>query len=306
MAKKEKDKKAKFGEIAQKWLESKKGEVKVSSYSSYSIALKEIILPKISEKKMKTVCKQEFLEKLAKEFLDEGYRKNTVGNYITLVKSIVRYYQGTIEGIDVCKDKVEVTSLTEARKIIAKAKLDEDHTNFRNLGILIIMYTGMSISELCALKWENIDYEGAFISIKEIASRIITNIDEKKTQVVVTDAHAQRKVPIHSMLARAMKPYLNGRVEDDCYILTNSTKIMEPRTFQNYLISFCKGFDRTYTASNMREMFIVTALKKGMSPVVVAEIVGTTYKQIYDKYGDFIEITDDDKVRELKKLSYAK
>lgn len=300
------EKKAKFGEIAQVWLASKKGEVKASSYATYNLLLNEKILPKISGKKMKKLCKREFIEQLANEFLEEGYAKDTVENIIGIVKSIVIYYKGTIEGVAVLVDKSKTDDGKDssmARKIIAKAKRDKEHTNYRNLGILIVMYTGITISELCALKWKNIHYEEGFITINEAVSRI-SIVEDKRTELVIQEANVKRDIPIHSQLARAMKPYLDAGVEDDHYVLTNNAQIIEPRTFQNHIKTFCKSFDKAYTASDMREMFIVTLLRKGVSIAVVAEIAGTTLQHICNTYGEFISVSSKDKINEMKKLAY--
>ncbi len=41
-----------------------------------------------------------------------------------------------------------------------------------NLGILISMYTGLRIGEVCALKWSDIDFESKKIRIRHTVQRI--------------------------------------------------------------------------------------------------------------------------------------
>ena len=43
-----------------------------------------------------------------------------------------------------------------------KTKLENyclKHDSLRNIGIIICLYTGLRVGEICALKWKNIDLE---------------------------------------------------------------------------------------------------------------------------------------------------
>lgn len=297
-----KKKKSTFGEISSKWLEMKKGQIKMASYPYYKRSIDKIC-DKISGMDMEKICKRESLEWLEKEFFNEGYASRTVENFMVMTKAVIHYYRENIETVGYAGE-CDIMVCTQAKKIIAKAKDDKGHTDFKNLGNLIIMYTGITVSELCALKWENISLQNLTLTVKEAAARI-TLYDEGKTEISVSEVD-ERCIPICAQLEKILKEYMKNVKCSKDYILTNSDKLLEPRNFQNYVKTFCKKqLKDTYTPSDFRDMFIVTALKNGMSPIVLADILGVTIQHLYKRYGELIaSVTEELKRAEINKMKY--
>lgn len=57
----------------------------------------------------------------------------------------------------------------------------------RNIGILISLYSGIRIGELCALKWEDIDFKKGIVDIHKTIQRIyIKDKDKNISKVIIT------------------------------------------------------------------------------------------------------------------------
>jgi len=307
MAKTEKNTRKKdliFEEVALKWLKEKKGNIKDSSIVQYEHLLDAILLPKLGKKKMKSVCKREFLKILENELIEEGYSENSVSNILVIVKCVVNFNKGTLKNIGNSpkRECIKVITKEHIKKILALAKRDKEHNEYKKLGILIILYSGLTISELCALKWENINLETKSICISSTLRRE-KGLDSDKSKLESNESK-KRIIPINKQLEKCFC-MLTENHSENFYVLTNTSKPMEPRTFQYFLNSIFKNLPGDYTASNLRDTFIITALKNGMNPVFLAEITGISLNHLFYRYQKFmLEINDEQKIKEIQKIKY--
>lgn len=288
-----------FKDVALEWLESKKDAVKKASYAQYEYTLKSAVLPYVGKKRMKTVGGEAFLKELESKLIEEGYSEKTILNIFVLIKSVIRYGQGLPFQYEPeeKKSKHSDASISEAKRIVAEAKAGK--LDYRKLGIIIIMYTGVSVSELCGLRWNCIDMKNLYITVNQRIARVSNG---EGTELVSEDVDV-RRAPINGQFKKIINMYMNA-VESGNYVLTNSEKCMEPRTFQMYVKQFFKkaGFKKVRTPSEMREMFIISSLKNGVSFVAMAKITGVTVQRILDIYADFI--CEPDVHQEMSKLVY--
>ena len=79
------------------------------------------------------------------------------------------------------KNELQVFNEKEIKKLEKVCIKSED---IRNIGILIAIYTGMRIGEICALKWEHIDLNKKLINVKQTLQRVY--VEKKKTKVIIT------------------------------------------------------------------------------------------------------------------------
>ena len=82
--------------------------------------------------------------------------------------------------------------------------------NLYKLGILLSLYTGIRIGELCALRWENIQLEAKTIKIRETLQRIPTVGESSKTRIIITEpksACSVREIPLPECLLPIITPF---------------------------------------------------------------------------------------------------
>ena len=112
--------------------------------------------------------------------------------------------------------------------------------NIQKIGIIICLYTGIHIGEVCALKWEDVQFENAVLHIYKTVYRTKDfSKNNRKTKLIVKETkskHSVRYIPLGSTLLEYLKKY---RQEDSCFALTgNSEKPLDPRTYQNQFYSY--------------------------------------------------------------------
>jgi len=132
------------------------------------------------------------------------------------------------------KDReMRVLSRAEQEALIRTLLQDMDSCKF---GILLSLYTGIRIGELCALQWDDICIESSTLKVRKTMQRIQnTNIDaEAKTKVIITEPKSQcsiREIPLPQFIINIAKQFQNN---PQAYILSGEeTKYVEPRTMQN-------------------------------------------------------------------------
>lgn len=230
-----------FEEIVTLWQADKRQYVKRSTYAAYSLLISNHLLPSFSGI-------NDITESLVQDFvftkLEAGLSKKSVKDILIVLKMILKYgvKQGYIihREIDVKfptereKQEVEVLSRTNQKQIMEYVKA---HFTFMNLGIYICLCAGLRIGEVCALSWDDVDVDFGVIKISKTIQRIyIIEGTEKHTELIIDTPKSKnsiREIPIAKDLLKLIKPFkkvVNGQF----YILTNSSRPTEPRTYRNY------------------------------------------------------------------------
>lgn len=135
-----------------------------------------------------------------------------------------------------CVKKPACTLDHNKQATLTKYLLDNP-TNI-NVGIMICLYGGLRIGEICALKWSEVSSDCKCINICKTMQRIqIPNSesDGQKTKIVIEkpkSVHSIRIVPIPGILAGMMCEMCQ---DPGTYVLTGEHKYIEPRTFENHI-----------------------------------------------------------------------
>lgn len=70
-----------------------------------------------------------------------------------------------------------------------------DNFNFRNLGVLICLHTGMRIGEVCALKWSDIDIRQGIITVNKTIERLYV-VDGTRRYTELIYRRLRPRIPI--------------------------------------------------------------------------------------------------------------
>lgn len=239
-------------ELCGEWLASSKLRVKKSSYCCYEKLINKHILPyfeNICYGKLSTPVINEFAAHKLKCGRVNGFgglSAKSVHDILVVMRSVAKYaereygYRNPMRNISMPKSEskeAEVFNKEERGKLQSylKSNLTES-----NLGILLTMYSGMRIGELCALTWGDIDFESGTIHVSKAVQRVTGGSDGLKTKVAVTSPKSKtsvRDIPIPAFVLELLKQ--NSRL-DGSYILSGTAKPVEPRTMQNRFKSVLK------------------------------------------------------------------
>lgn len=200
-------------DLSEEWLKQIEIKTKQSTTAKYTHTIKNHILPylgKINISELNCTVINEFIrEKTANGKLDKsgGLSPKTIRDIISILNQMLRFAQ-TSEYIapvkfDIPKPRTqeqELKALTpkEQEMLVRYVK---NHINAENSGILIALYTGVRLGELCALQWKDIDFELSVIKITKTIQRI-QNTDKSipnKTRIIIDTPKSKksmREIPI--------------------------------------------------------------------------------------------------------------
>lgn len=172
--------------------------------------------------------------------------------------------------------EVEIFSIKEQRCLEACALQSQDQ---RALGIILCLYTGIRLGELCALTWGDIDWESGFMSITKTVSRVKTfKQDSKKTELIVgtpKSRNSMRKIPVPEFLLKLVKQRNLWEENEDAFVLSGKETPIDPRIFQKLykkLIKEANLRDRKFHA--IRHTFATRGLELGVDIKTISEILG--------------------------------
>ena len=158
------------------WLLFKKNTIKSSTYYKYNYLIQKYILSFFKNKNIYFFLNYDFNAYI--EYLTNILSAKTTKDVIAIFKSILKYIERKYN-IDYKLDLIsspkseqdEVKILKEEERI----KLEEyilESNNLKYIGILISLNTGLRLGEICALTWDNIDFEENCININKTIQRI--------------------------------------------------------------------------------------------------------------------------------------
>ncbi|MBP3924151.1 tyrosine-type recombinase/integrase [bacterium] len=276
-----------FEKVAAEWLETLKPRLKESSVVKYTNILKKYLLPYFKNNSIEAITREE-IDDFIKVLLVEGYSgaglaPKTVLSIVSVLKSVFEYADqyGKYDVADIRKLTVKqpqksmrVLSISEQQKL--SQYLCNDLTLI-NLGILVCLYTGVRIGEICALKWEDISFEEQYLYVHKTMQRIQNEKDaEKKTFIWISTPKSDcsiRKIPLPDELFKLLT---KARCPDNTYFLTGlEDSFIEPRTLQNRFkaaIHICAIQDANFHA--LRHTFATRCVELGFDVKSLSEILG--------------------------------
>ena len=289
-----------FDSLINAYLVQKQYNAKESTYAHYCNIINTHILPSLGSMPLSEISAQT-IERFASEklkcgnlILNIGLSPKTVKDILSIVKSILKYgadnnliNRETMSFSLPRTNKKDVEALSnEERERLEKYTVDADNIHF---GIYLCLYTGLRLGELCALKWEDINFSDEVINIRKTMLRISSASNDKKTKIIISSPKTEtsnRQIPLPKDLVIMLKNRSIDISSQKDYFLTNSSKFIEPRNYyKKYkrIISKC-GLER-YTFHALRHTFATRCIEKGFDPKVLSEILGhSNVKITLDRY----------------------
>lgn len=265
-------------ELFEEWLSAIKLKVKSSTYANYKMKADKHILPEFGRLRYDKLTVQpvhSFIEKK----LENGLSAKYVSDIIIVFKSMTKYIS-RVHGFrnplaDVVLPKVaktEMKLLTESQqKQLCSYLLN--NLNNTSVCVLLSLYTGLRIGEICGLKWSDIDFEKNILTVRRTVQRI--RIDEHGTKLIVDTPKSrtsQRSIPILAFIMDILKRFKSS---DNLYILSGNTKVNEPRTLQRRFKSMLKKADLpSVNYHSLRHMFATNCIRAGFDVKTLSEILG--------------------------------
>jgi len=276
----------KVGKLINAWLSDVKNKIKESTYSNYIMKLKKHIFPYFSDMEYNKLTAEK-LNAFITQKLNDGLSEKYVSDIVILLKSVAKFshkrygYTNRIDYVTLPKhqktDEKKLFSLDEQKQLETEIR---KNPNTSNIGILLSIATGIRIGELCALKWSDIDLKKSTVTVRHTIQRIC-NTDSKGTRLIISSPKSKtsaREIPLPSFIIPLL---MTVRSADDCFFLSGSQKITEPRTMQYRFKSLLKKADLPYiNFHSLRHMFATNCIELGFDVKTLSEILGHSSVEI--------------------------
>lgn len=142
-------------------------------------------------------------------------------------------------------------------------------------GILLSLFMGLRIGELCGLKWEDVDFQHKVLRIRRTVQRITSANGNRKTKIVISvpkSATSFREIAIPDML---MKYFEMFRDEANHFILSGTDKPVEPRTMQYRYKKILQSAEvESHNYHKLRHTFATNSAEKGFNVKVLSAVLG--------------------------------
>jgi len=269
-------------EVAEQWLSSAKLRVKESSYVNYANIVNKHIIP---------ILGGEFMQNLTTSRLNDfihhklnhgrlngngGLSAKSVRDIMTVYRSIEAYAAREYGVRETCftmpkieKKQTDILTADERKKLEFYLLNNQNNTN---IAILLCLFTGLRIGELCGLKWKDIDFDNAVLYVKRTVQRVSK---KGKSQVIIGTPKSKssvRTVPIPAFVLDILRGYRNC---GDFYIITGKGKPTEPRTMQNRFKAILKNCGiRNVNFHLLRHTYATICIENGFDPKTLSELLG--------------------------------
>ena len=252
-----------FSALCDAWLLRKRDEIRESSYIKYRAILERHIKPRLGSRRLGGICTAS-VDAFTRELLEtDGLSVKTVHDILSVLHSVlkdtearrpagalavqIRYPKGK-------RREMRVLTIEEQKRLVAYLLHPTDSCKF---GLLLALYTGLRIGELCALRWSCIDLREQTIRIAATMQRL--GKTGEGTRIV-----------IGAPKCRHMQP-----ADPEAYVLTGGPAYMEPRTLQYRLKRYTAacGLEGVH-AHTLRHTFATRAIESGFELKSLSEVLG--------------------------------
>jgi len=280
-------------DIAYEWLSSAKLRVKESSYANYENIVFKHILPVLGREYISALTTQKLNDfihyKLNSGRLNRsgGLSAKSVRDIMTVYRSIevyaVREYgikQTYFTMPKTEKKQTDVLNSSERKRLENYLLHNLSNTN---TAVLLCLFTGLRIGELCGLKWGDIDFDNGTLTVSRTVQRINKH---GKSEVVIGSPKSKssvRVVPIPEFVLAILK---RKRIDNNVFLITGTGKPTEPRTMQNRFKSILKVCNiRNVNFHLLRHTYATVCIENGFDPKTLSELLGHSDASItLDRY----------------------
>lgn len=272
--------------IFTEWFGSEKHRIKRSTAANYKMKADKHILPVFGERPISSITQDDvygFIADKQKAGLSERY----ISDIVVLMKSIFKYAASCyhifnpLEGLKMPKKKcpdIRLLDKEEQERLQEYISNNQDRGTF---GTALAISTGIRIGELCALQWKDIDLKKRILTVSKTMQRIQSPSDSAKTKLIITDPKSEssrRKIPIPDCMMDLLNKF---KGDPDDYLLTGTSRPVEPRTMQYRFSAILKNANLPSVHFHaLRHIFATTCIRLGFDVKSLSELLGHSSVEI--------------------------
>ena len=295
-----------FSQAACEWLAELSCKRKYSTYIKYDTVYRAHLANTIGSCQLSSGTGQELREKifdhLSEERISESLKKSVIcvanqildfanRNYLTNIPMLER------PAIKIKKKLIETFSKVEQARLLEciYGQMDKFMA-----AMLLCLYTGLRLGELCALQWADIDFEEKTLTVNRTVQRIAVPGYMTKTILLETNPKSEssrRTIPLTPELLQILSQFKGGHP----YVF-GEKKPLDPRTMQYRFKKILKQVgieNRNFHI--LRHTFATNCVENGTDVKALSELLGHSDVKITLNF--YVHPTMDSKRKQIGALS---
>ncbi|MCD7859348.1 MAG: site-specific integrase [Firmicutes bacterium] len=262
--------------------------IKGSTACRYRNLLDSHILPHFGGRRIDSITTTEinaFLaDKLQSGRLDKsgGLSPAYVRSMMLVIQAVVCYavenrirppLDTKIHKPQIAKRDLPILTPLEQSRLVSYCCSDPGPTE---IGVLLSLYAGLRIGEVCALEWSDIDFSTGILSVRKTVARVRSPEDGTRSTLVVTPPKTPssfREIPLCSWLIPLLRQ-AKGR-SNSGYVVSTTDQFVSPRTYdyRYHRLLACAGVPGiNYHA--LRHTFATRCIEAGADVKSLSEMLG--------------------------------
>lgn len=273
-------------EVALEWLDINRQKNKGATEAKYDFLVRKHVIPTLGHIRigdLTTTQLNKFCEtKLSGDCKSAPLSPTYVRSIMLVISSIINYAVTERKCVPLNTpiykppaEKSEIRILKKNEQTLLEEYLRKD-TDQTKLGILISLYTGLRIGEICALKWEDIDFLNGTINVRATVSRVNSESDSSKTELIIDKPKTRasiRTIPIPNAIIQTIRKV--GDEYNTEYVISSKSGFLSPRTYEyrfHRILDHCSLDSINYHA--LRHTFATRCVEVGVDIKTLSEILG--------------------------------
>ena len=280
-----------YSNWAAQWLTRKEQLVKESTFSAYSNIVVNHLVPHFGRVGLQDIT-EERIQSFAFHLLRDGRLDGAGGMCERSTRDIIVVLKNSLRDAMKLKllpsvefeiqypnkqdrFKIKVIAKSEQQKLVQAVYLA---LSPRSVGIMLALYTGLRIGEVCGLKWSDIDFENKMLNVNRTVQRVYRKtLDGKgKSQIIVgppKTRSSRREIPISAILLPVLKRI--APETSDVFFLSGTEKCVEVRTYRTFFDDFLKKNQlENINFHALRHTFATRCIEAGGDCKTVSELLG--------------------------------
>ena len=305
-----------FSVVAEEWLKSIAESRSKSTQNGYRTYLNRCILPAIGNKLVTKVTDQD-IKMILDKMQTQGYSQTSLLQTKSIAQRIVKYAQKN--GFKMCSEWSRISLKEEQKKREEQRTLTDDELSLilskqeghrMCTSVLIMLFCGLTGTEIRALEWADIDLRHRIIRVDKslINTKFAPELQLQK----------KRQIPISDELATHLQklPKASGLICPN-----NSSTFMTNQQFQTAWVSYCRFLHRKYpshtnkhmehlalqdffTAQNVRLTYAKMLFQTNLNILEIQYLLGlTSFEAVYKLGVRFLRV-DEERIQEHTKNLY--
>lgn len=314
-----------FEEFATQWMLEQKHKLKPTSYARKEVTLINQVYPYIGStpiNDIRHIDVQNMVNKLGENELSYS----TIKKAYEAVRGCFKSYRiktgsslNPCEGITLPENTQheisDIVFFNEQQRELIKAEAVRQYSNGATVyrlghAIIILMYTGLRIGELLALKWEDIDLDKKTIVVNKNA--VVAKIsDNTGTHYKLTNQKStktksgNRILPMTEVARKSLAEIFKINGDKEFVISSKNGKQISPRNINRMFHSILKQTgitegNETYGVHTLRHTFASMLFQNGCDVKVVSEILGHSDTKITENI--YIHLIQQQKVKAIEDI----